>query len=307
MLLYRLLRKGASLHKYIADELGNAEFIGDFEPDTPDWHQLRLQGVGGSEIGTILGLNPYESAYTLWHKKKGLIDDGISDDNMAIFIGKSMETPILERYASKHPELEIWVTGTWRNKEHGWMHANPDAIYCHRETGEWGIIEIKTGRNPWLELPPGYKAQVQWYLQVFGWTQGRIIGIAGYQWEEHLVELGEFEAGVHRAAGKRFMDFVHSDTKPDWDGSQSTYETVRRSHAEIEDSEVEVGELGLALWQAQKHADEAQAELNKAKSITLDAMGRAKHAVMTVDGEGTFRVASRQARRDGVPYLVVKK
>ena len=295
------------MHKYIADELGNAEFIGDFEPDTPDWHQLRLQGVGGSEIGTILGLNPYESAYTLWHKKKGLIDDGISDDNMAIFIGKSMETPILERYASKHPELEIWVTGTWRNKEHGWMHANPDAIYRHRETGEWGIIEIKTGRNPWLELTPGYKAQVQWYLQVFGWTQGRIIGIAGYQWEEHLVELGEFEAGVHRAAGKRFMDFVHSDTKPDWDGSQSTYETVRRSHAEIEDSEVEVGELGLALWQAQKHADEAQAELNKAKSITLDAMGRAKHAVMTVDGEGTFRVASRQARRDGVPYLVVKK
>jgi hypothetical protein len=58
VLLYRLLRKGASLHKYIADELGNAEFIGDFEPDTPDWHQLRLQGVGGSEIGTILGLNP---------------------------------------------------------------------------------------------------------------------------------------------------------------------------------------------------------------------------------------------------------
>lgn len=295
------------MHKYIANELGNAEFIGDFEPDTPEWHQLRLQGVGGSEIGTILGLNPYESAYTLWHKKKGLIQDSVSDDNIAIFIGKSMETPILERYAAKHPELEIWVTGTWRNKEHGWMHANPDAIYKDKHTGRWGIIEIKTGRNPWLELPAGYKAQVQWYMQVFGWTEGRIIGIAGYQWEEHLVEQSQFEADVHRAAGKRFMDFVHNDKKPDWDGSQSTYETVRRTHAEIDDSEVEIGELGMALWTAQRKADEAQAELNIAKSITLDAMGRAKHAVMTVDGEGTFRVASRQARRDGVPYLVVKK
>lgn len=295
------------MYKYIAEELGNAEFIGDFEPDTPEWHQLRLQGVGGSEIGTILGLNPYESAYTLWHKKKGLIEDSVSEDNIAIFVGKAMETPILERYIAKHPELEIWTTGTWRNKDFGWMHANPDAIYRHRDTGEWGIIEIKTGRNPWPDIPPGYRAQVLWYMQVFGFTQGRLIGIPGYQWTEYMIESNQFEAEVMRTAGKRFVDALHLDKKPDWDGSQSTYETVRQMHKDIDDTEEEIGELGLALWEAQRKADEAMAELNKAKSITLDAMGRAKHAVMTVEGEGTFRVASRQARRDGVPYLVVKK
>lgn len=295
------------MYKYIAEELGNAEFIGDFEPGTSEWHQLRLQGVGGSEIGTILGLNPYESAYTLWHKKKGLIEDSVSDDNMAVFIGRSMEEPILQRYAEKHPELEIWTTGTWRNKRHGWMHANPDAIYRHRETGEWGIIEIKTGRNPWPDLPPGYKAQVQWYLQVFGWQRGRVIAIAGYQWVEYEVENVNFEAAVHFSAGKRFMDFLHNDEKPDWDGSQSTYDTVRHMHPDIEDTEVDVGEIGIRLSNAQARADEAMQELTTWKSVVLDAMGNAKHAIMEVDGMGTFRIASRQARRDGVPYLVVKK
>jgi hypothetical protein len=35
-------------------------------------------------------------------------------------------------------------------------------------------------------------------------------------------------------------------------------------------------------------------------------MGNAKHAYIVAEGQ-KIRLASRQARRDGVPYLVVKK
>ena len=297
----------SKLYKYIAETLGTADFIGDFESGTPEWHQLRLQGVGGSEIGTILGWNNWESAYTLWHKKKGLIEDADLSDNVAVFIGNAMEQPILKRFAEKHPELEIWTTGTWRNQTHGWMHANPDAIYRNKNTDEWGIIEVKTGRNPWNGVPPTYRAQILWYMGVFGFKQGYLIGTPGYEWKEIPMEYDDFEMQAYILAGKRFMDYLHNDVKPDWDGSESTLTTVRTLNPLIEDSEVEVGEIGVNLYHAQKKADEAQAELNSYKSAVLDYMGTAKHATTTVDGEGTFRVASRQARKDGLPYLVVKK
>jgi putative phage-type endonuclease len=308
LLHYTHLRKGCKLYKYIAEELGNAEFLGDFEPGSPEWHQLRMQGIGGSDVGTVLGLNPYESAYTLWHKKKGLIAEQNMDDNIAVFIGNSMEEPILRRFAEKHPELEIWTTGTWRSKKYGWMHANPDGIFRHRETGEWGIIEVKTGRNPWIDIPPAYRAQVMWYLTIFGFNKAYIVGTPGYVWEERRIDFDQFESDAYVAGAYRFIQAFMEDRKPEWDGSLSTYETVREIHPDIaRASEIEVGEIGIGLWNAQKRFDEAQAELNQYKSSVLDAMGVAQHATVTVDGEGTFRVASRQSRRDGLPYLVVKK
>ena len=188
------------------------------------------------------------------------------------------------------------------------MHANPDAIYRNRNTDEWGIIEVKTGRNPWIDVPPSYRAQVMWYMTVFGFKNSYIIGTPGYVWEERRIAYDDFEAEAYIAGAYRFIQSLRDDVKPDWDGSMSTYETVREMRPNIErDTEFEIGELGVNLWNAQRRFDAAQAELNSFKSATLDAMGDAQHATVTVDGEGTFRVASRQSRKDGLPYLVVKK
>lgn len=295
------------MKKYNAETLGCAEFIGDFEPDTPEWHELRKLGIGGSEIGTIVGLNPYESAYTLWHKKLGLIPENDMSENIAVFIGKSMERPILERFEAQHPELEIFETGTWRNKDNPWMHANPDALFRDKATGEWGIIEIKTGRNPWPDLPPAYKAQVMWYMQVFGFAQAHLIAIAGYEWSEYGIDYDEFEGSVLLQAGSRFKKYLDDSVRPDWDGSTSTYETVRKMNPEIENREEEIGDVGIGLWNAQKKADEAMSELNKYKSAVLDHMGNAKYATTEIEGEGKFTVAYRATRNGGTPYLVVKK
>ena len=34
-----------------------------------EWKQLRTHSIGGSDCGTILGMNKYESPFTLWQKK----------------------------------------------------------------------------------------------------------------------------------------------------------------------------------------------------------------------------------------------
>jgi hypothetical protein len=75
---------------------------------------------------------------------------------------------------------------------------------------------------------------------------------------------------------------------------------------QIEDRDVELGELGISLWNAQRRLDEAQAELNEFKSATLEVMGYARTAYVTVDDLPPVKVASRQMR-GGSPALIIHK
>lgn len=55
-----------------------------------DWLRFRKRGVGASDVGTILGLNPYKcSAQLFWEKVSD--DIGLTVENMAMFLGKEQE------------------------------------------------------------------------------------------------------------------------------------------------------------------------------------------------------------------------
>ena len=47
------------------EDFNGAKLLGVFESGTSEWHEARADGIGGSEVGTILGLNPWESPYYL--------------------------------------------------------------------------------------------------------------------------------------------------------------------------------------------------------------------------------------------------
>lgn len=284
----------------------HATFLGEFSPKDPEWHELRKTGIGGSEIGTILGLNPYESAYTLWHKKMGLIDDQIQG-NWSIRFGQAFEEPILKMFEEDHPELEIIRTGTWQSKTNPVQVANPDAIFRNKQTGELGIIEVKTSRAVWDEIPPSYLAQVNWYLDTFKMKKAYLIGVTGWQWTEVELQHNPFEAEVALQMAKRFWESITNATKPDWDGSQSTYETVRKTSVSLADGSIDIGELGVALSEQQAITDVATEKLVSLKSRVLDMMGSAKYATITLDNDKAQVVALKQQRGDGLPYLQVRK
>lgn len=289
---------------YAPQQFGNATLLGVFEAGSEDWHKARENSIGGSEISTIVGLNPFESPYTLWAKKTGKIPAGI-EENWAIRFGKAFEEPILKLWAEEHPEYEVFLTGTYQDALLPFRHANPDALARHRESGDWVVIEVKTGRQTWETVPAGYVAQVQHYLDILDLQKAFIVAVAGMSWYDFEVRRDEFEIEVQRQKAIDFMSCIFADQKPAWDGSESTYEAVRYQHPQIEDTEVEIDSLFL-LANAQEAYDKAAEELRYYKSQTLDAMGKSKHAYLEVDGE-KIRIASRQAKRDGLPYLVVHK
>lgn len=292
------------MKEYAPQEFNGAKLLGVFEARTSAWHEARAYSLGGSDIGTVMGLNQWESAYTLWAKKTGKIETPPLT-NWAVRFGQAFEEPILNLWAEEHPEYEVFKTGTYQDCEHPWLHANPDALARHKETGDWVIVEVKTARTSFESLPPSYEAQVRHYMMILKIQRAVVVAVAGMTWQEFWVERDEFAEQVQLDQAKKFIAHMANDTKPDFDGSDSTYQTVRILHPDIDDTEVEIEGLHY-LAGAQEEFDKAEAALRLAKSEVLQQMGKAKHAFVEVDGK-RIRVASRQARGDGVPYLVVNK
>ena len=42
-------------------------------PTDREWHEWRSHGIGGSDIGAILGLSKFASPWTVWADKQGLL------------------------------------------------------------------------------------------------------------------------------------------------------------------------------------------------------------------------------------------
>lgn len=285
------------------EKFNTATLLGVFTPGTSDWHEARTNSIGGSDVSTLMSLNPYESPYALWCKKTDKIPSLITE-NWAIRFGKAFESPILGLWAEEHPDYEVFTTGTYQDNLLPFRHANPDALARHRVSGEWIVIEVKTARSTWDSAPAGYVAQVQHYLDILGLHRAVLVAVAGMTWYDIWIERDEFEIENQRIMARKFMDCVVNDTAPAWDGSEATYEAVRYQHPDITDEEVEIdGAHNLALLH-DAH-EQAEKELRQAKSQVMAIMGNAKHAYIEHEGK-RYRIASRQAKKGGVPYLVLK-
>jgi len=286
-------------------QIDSATHLGTFDSGSPEWHQLRSKGIGGSQVGTIAGLNKWESCYTAWAKFTGKIDSEIPD-SPAMEWGRRLESVVLEKFKDEHPELDVIdEVGTWQNQERPYQIANPDGIAMD-EFGNLSVIEIKTARFPddWDNgVPLYYLTQVQWYLSCLDIQRAYVaVLIGGSDYREFEIEADYFQQRADIALVEQFLAAVENDKAPDWDGSQSTYETVRRIHPDIQDDEVELGELGSKALEALEKENAAKSEALALKSQVLDKMGFAKRGL--VNGQHVF---SRQSRGTGVPFLVTKK
>lgn len=288
---------------YTPAKFNNAKLLGTFDSGSEDWHKLREKSIGGSEVGTILGLNPWESPFYLWATKTGNIPPK-ELNSFAVTLGNVLEPVIIDTLIpQKHPDWQVYRTGTYQHGSYDFMHANPDALA--KIDDEWIIVEVKTSRNYWDQVPPAYVAQVMHYMNIMGLKRAVILGLVAMDWVEHWIDFDEFEAQTIEERVIEFMDLIKSNTKPEWDGSQSTYEAVRQMHPDIDGSEVEIEAL-TTLANTQAKFEEIDAELKQQKSMVLAAMGSAQHAYVEIDGQ-KYRVASRQARNGGTPFLVINK
>jgi putative phage-type endonuclease len=281
-----------------SNQLLDAVLLGDFANGSPEWHELRNEPgvIGGSDIAACAGLSSWTSPITLWAKKTGQIPDEVTP-NMSMKLGTILEEPILQLFADEHPELTILTTGTWANKTYPWMRANPDGLYLDAD-GNWGIVEVKFSRDYWTAVPQSYRAQVLWYMKVFGIRQAKLVALAGSSYQEYDIEWDQFEADTLFEAAVRFRHACLELKMPDWDGSNSTLETVRALNPNIEDGEVDLDELGVHYFNAVTDAEAANTKLTELKSRVVKAMEGKKRGLVYGD-----HLISLRSRAGGMPYL----
>jgi putative phage-type endonuclease len=286
----------------VTDTLLEAVLLGDFANGSQEWHDLRDEpgAIGGSDIAPIAGLSQWESAITKWAKKTKQIPDEIQP-NMSMRLGTKLEAPILEIFTEEHPELTVYETGTWANKENPWARSNPDGLY-QLEDGSWGIVEVKFSRDYWTGVPQAYRAQVLWYMKVFGIRQAKLVALAGSSYQEYDIEWDEFEAQILWDAAIRFREAVLEMKMPYWDGSNSTLETIRALSPGITDSEADLDELGMHYINSVTEFEKANAKMTELKARVIQAMDGAKRGL--IFGEHWLSLRSRAG---GAPYLHQEK
>lgn len=285
--------------------VSSAVFHANLENGSDEWLALRGRGIGGSDVASICGFSKWTSAYTLWAQKTGLVESNVEYSEPMEW-GNRLEPVILDKFEHEHPELKVLRdVGTWSHPDREWQIANPDAVF-EREDGTLGIIEVKTAayEDDWRDgVPQYYETQVQWYLQTFDFDFAYVVVLFhGNKYQEFELPANKFKQEAALEKVEQFVQHWKDGVEPDFDGSKSTYETVRRVHPEINDDAEELGDLGVHYFNALDDYNKAEAEMLKLKSAVLAAMGHAKDGL--VYGE---KMVSRQARGNGTPYLVNRK
>lgn len=283
------------------ESLGYAKLLGYFEHDSAEWHEAR-KGVAGSLVGSLMGHNPWRSAYTAYFEAIGELEREQTGPSMAMKLGSAFEKPIQDLWVEENKEwLTAHNTGTWASVKNPQFKANPDA-FIEWADGSLGILEIKFSRNPMNELPLHYRDQVMWYMHVLGLRKGILVAVANGELVEHEIDYDETYALELEAMANEFLHRLESRVAPDWDGSQSTYETVRTLSEGIYDDEVELGDLYPQLMRAKDAFDEANELLTAMKSKVLYLLDGAR--VGTYQGD---KVITLQSRGSGGPFIVFKR
>ena len=206
-----------------------------------DWHTLREKRIGGSDVGAILGVNPYKSIIDVYiDKTKGSTFKG----NNATHWGHMLESTIIKEFASRHKELQVFDAPF--SIVDNFLIANLDAVLRDKENGNFGVLEIKTtslwNKKDWEEdtIPQSYYAQVQHYLMLSGYKFAYVaVLIGGQEYKEFKVERNEEDIELIRSKATEFYkENILKQIPPMPDGSDAYMEYLKKKALDVENDEV---------------------------------------------------------------------
>lgn len=143
---------------------------------------MQRYGIGGSDAGTIAGLNKWKSAYELWLEKTGK-KEGFSG-NSATSWGNALEEIVAQKYSERTNNKLRKSNNMFIHKKHKWMTGNVDRLVA----GSKKLVEIKTSLGKyrsdveWGEdgsdiIPEIYFLQVQHYLAVTNYQEADLAAL----------------------------------------------------------------------------------------------------------------------------------
>lgn len=163
-----------------------------------DWLRFRTRGIGASDVGTVMGFNPYKSSIELYYEKIGE-DIGYNVENIYMFMGKEQEPLLADMWQYWDPHVSDDHVGTMiknyrsknvvrrcqkvnayvQNPTYPWLFVSLDRKINKTTARGEGALELKTiaghESDKWEGgIPPSHVVQVQTQLLVCEFDHGEL-------------------------------------------------------------------------------------------------------------------------------------
>ena len=241
-----------------------------------EWTEQRRKTIGGSDAGTIVGLNKYDSPYHLWCVKTGRIVPEDISDKESVRLGHDLEQYVADRFTEATGKKLRRDNNFVYNTEIPFAHVQADRLVVNESAG----FEAKTSSSyEVIEMLRDGKYRDSWYVQcVHGmmvtgferWYLGVLVFGHGFYW--FVIERDEAEIDALRNAEADFWKLVETDTPPAVDGTQATTEALKTIYADSDDSICDLTAYGENLRQY----IEAKKQIKELEAIAEEAANKIK-------------------------------
>ena len=268
----------------VEDFSGNLK-IKDMKPlvirpkNRAEWLEHRKHGIGGSEVATILGLNPWETPYQLWRRKKGL--DAPKEETFAMKAGHYLEDAVSQFWAdATGREVIKSSAGDWLfvNTEKQFLRASPDRTYWEsgqpKNDNNKSILECKTTQMTIDadDLPKHWFCQVQYLLGVAELQQGSLAWLCsgrefGYK---DIAFVSDFYGWMAEEVERFWVDNILGGVEPE---AIAAADVITKYSRHTEGKIIEVTEEVLEAYNKLKGVKAELAQLEATKDELEEKLG----------------------------------
>ncbi|MGB0817787.1 MAG: YqaJ viral recombinase family protein [Candidatus Puniceispirillaceae bacterium] len=288
------------------------------------WHQLRSQTIGGSEVGIVLGCSPYGTLNELYHVKRGNFQNNF--DNKLMEWGRAFE-PVIAALISGDM---YWTLKQCRDyhqhPEYPYLGSTLDYYVVESEHGP-GILEIKNVQQfapNWTQAraPAHVEVQVQHQFMVVNAAR-KAAGLPTFKWGA----IGSLHAGnpedvriMYRKPDPKvqkhiidkcaaFWADVEAGNEPDLIGGHKELDHIVAMYQQAEESAepelVELDEDAILDDLIMQH-ENAKFEKSEADRKQKEFKAKILHHLMAVDADGVTRQMAARTKNYGVETKLIE-
>lgn len=261
------------------------------------WLAARRDGIGGSEVGALIGVSEYETPFSVYNtKKRGGKDLSAVP---AIEWGHRLEEVVAQKTADELGLVSRFAGGLWAVRDNPILRVTPDRFACNpRSWKAIGVIECKTAGDDehWRSgtitpsggntgsAPLSYQAQLQWQLGILGlergWLGCLVLGAERQFFTVEILRDRGWFAEMTNAAVTFWRDSILGDKPPMHDLKHPrTEDLLKQLHPKVVRSSVELPDDAvdwLAEYQgAKREAEQAAKRLGEIKNYFRMMVGDA--------------------------------
>lgn len=272
----------------IIDMLPNCRILSKIrqEDDYEAWKAVRSRGVGGSEIGAIMGVSKFATPRTVYLRKTMRYDENLDESAMKEWLewGHLLEPVVAKKFTMVTGHEVMESPATLCHKDYQWALANIDRFIVDQYGAPFGILECKTAHQRMLddwengEFYASYLYQVNWYLGITGLKYGAIACLVGGRRFFHYEFFFDEELFKRQlAAGNTFWNYnVKELIEPELTGADADTNLVKGMYTKVEKTEIALSdaeELARFYKAGKQQLKDLEKQLDEAKNRMCEMLG----------------------------------